>query len=161
VKKLSLTDLKGSSRDLTGDTVWISGREGEGFDIILSADTKAKVQGVLEGCGQADDQCHQDIRNVLRSAHLEIDHQLTRRTLLSMLQRTAKKVSGIFLEIAAILQAKWAGKAMENADWGMFIPERKAEDVANVASASVITISTGGKPFLTVTPTPDPTTLQG
>jgi hypothetical protein len=83
----------------------MSSKDGEGFDIVLSVSTKAKIQGVLEGCGESSDKCYQDVRNILRFSYLEIDHELTRGSFLEMLSRAMKRSRAVFSTIAAILEA--------------------------------------------------------
>ncbi|KAH7068126.1 hypothetical protein BKA63DRAFT_521179 [Paraphoma chrysanthemicola] len=148
--------------DLRGDSLWISSKDAKGFDIVLSNSTKAKIQGVLEGCGEPSDRCHQEVRNILRSSRLEIDHELTRGSFMKMLSGALKRSMAVFSTIAAILKAKWLGKDNDAADNGMFIPVSKAEDAgAKLATASALTIAAAGSIFITVTPTPEPSKLQG
>ncbi|KAG4414928.1 hypothetical protein IFR04_011951 [Cadophora malorum] len=88
----SLDQYKGqleSPPDLTGSTVWLSGSDSDGYDVSLSADTRGKVGGVLDGCGATiDDQCYQDVVQALQDSELQIDNQLDRRNFGHMLSKT-------------------------------------------------------------------------
>ncbi len=144
-----------------GTTIWVSGKANDGFDIAFSSDTKSKVQGVLDACGQPDNQCYQDVGNVLRSAELQIDGQLERRGFAQLLSKTFKSVADIFLEITVILDLDWRLRNQEVNDPGLFIPVQDASKASALAAATAVTISAEGSGVGTVTPTPHPTSLQG
>ncbi|KAB5578286.1 hypothetical protein GE09DRAFT_1089179 [Coniochaeta sp. 2T2.1] len=144
-----------------GNTLWVSGKEGDGFDIELSPDTRAKLQGVFDGCGVADDHCYQDARNVLRSADLQIDAALERRGFAQLLSKTFKKLGNLYLEITAILLAEWKLQSFDNQQLGLFIPQPHADKASALATATAVVVSAQGSQIGTVMPTPDPTKLQG
>lgn len=146
---------------LGGNTVWLSGKDGDGYNIELSADAKAKVNGILKGCGQADDKCYQGVREVLYDADLEIDSQLDRRGFAQLLSKTFKKAGAVFSFIASALMSNWYTRHQEVEDSGLFVPQAKASEASELATATKVTISAGGSAVVTVTPTPDPTKLQG
>ena len=81
--------------NLGGTTVWVSGKEGDGFDVELSPDAKAKIQGVFDGCGKADDHYYQDARDVLHSTDLQIDGTLERRGFAQLLSKTFRSIADV------------------------------------------------------------------
>ena len=129
----------------------------------LSPDIKAKIQGVLEGCGQLDDKCYQETREVLRSADLEVDSKLERRNFGHMLSKTIKGGWAIFADFAANLYMSLFQKSkdLEGAESFMFIPVSKASEAAKLETATDVVISAGGTAVATITPKPDPTSLKG
>jgi hypothetical protein len=153
--------LKQTVTQLGGTTVWVSGKEGDGFDIELSPDAKAKIQGVFDACGVADNHCYQDARNVLHSADLQIDPALERRGFAQLLSKTFKSIADVYLTITAILLAEWNLKALDMEQLGLFIPQPDALKASALASATAVVISAQGSDIGTITPTPDPTKLQG
>ena len=116
---------------------------------------------MLEGCGQADNKCYQDVREILNSANLEIDSQLDRRGFAQFLSKTFKKAGSVFSFIASALMSNWYTRHQEVEELGMFIPDTKASEAVKLATATEVVISAGGSPVVTITPTPDPTNLQG
>jgi hypothetical protein len=135
--------------------VWISGKEGDGFDIALSPDAEAKVRGVLEACVVPDQKCYEDVNNVLVSADLEYDAQLERRGIIALLSKTAKKSGWVFFMMWRILDLRWR---LKHNDEGkkLFIPEAKASEAGNAITSTEIVVSASGT-AITVTPAPEPT----
>jgi hypothetical protein len=126
------------------------------------------VQGVLEGCGQVDDNCYKEILEVLRSANFEIDHKIEGRAFRHFLSKTIKiAVKGalnIFLDIEAMLLLSWKLKFKElhgDLDSVAFIPASKVADAARLQTATDVVISAGGTAIITIKPTPNPTSLKG
>jgi hypothetical protein len=150
-----------STPQLGGTTVWVSGREGDGFHVALSPDAKAKVQGTLDACDETDNSCYQDVRDVIHSADLHIDNQLERRDFAQLLSKTFKKIGFVFAEIAAVLMSQYKLRHEDLQELGLYLPEQAASQIAAVASATTIVISAQGSGVGTITPTPDPTQLQG
>ncbi|KAF2692023.1 hypothetical protein K458DRAFT_482650 [Lentithecium fluviatile CBS 122367] len=149
---------------LRANTIWFSGTEEDGgFEVGLSPDIKAKVQGVLEGCDKLDDKCYQEARRVIRSADFEVDHRLERRHFGHMLSKTIKGGWAIFVSFAATLYMSWYQKSKDlaGAESFMFIPVSKASEAAKFATATNVIISGGGNAVATITPTPEPTKLKG
>ncbi|KAH7083730.1 hypothetical protein FB567DRAFT_529797 [Paraphoma chrysanthemicola] len=150
---------------LTGNSIWLTGSEEKGgFDLGLSPDVKAKVQGVLEACGQADDKCYQDTRDVLRSANLDIDNRIERRDFRHLLSKTVKGALGYFLDIAAMLYISWEMKFKDQHgefDSFAFIPVSKAGEAAKLETATDVLVSAEGTAIATIKPTPHPTSLKG
>ncbi|KAK3317193.1 hypothetical protein B0T19DRAFT_434438 [Cercophora scortea] len=146
---------------LGGTTVWISGKEGDGFDIALSPDAKAKIQGVFDGCGDDANHCYQETHNVLHSANLQLDRAIESRAFADLLAKTFKKLSGLFIQIAFILYAEWKMKAAGGQEGNLFIPQGLAQKDPGLGSAAVVVVSAQGSDIGTVTPTADPTKLQG
>lgn len=145
--------------------MWLSGTEQNGgFDLGISPDVKAKVQGVLEGCGELDDKCYKETREVLRSANFEIDHKIERRAFTNFLSKTVKGAWDIFLDIAAMLYMSWELRSKEqhgDFDSFTFIPASKAGEAAKLETATDVVISAGGTAIATIKPTPNPTGLKG
>lgn len=156
-----LMTLKQNVPQLGGTTVWVSGKQGDGFDIELSPDAKAKIHGVFDACGVADNDCYQEARSILHSADLQIDGALERRGFAQLLSKTFKSIADVYLAITAILLAEWKLKAFDTEQLGIFIPESDAQKASALASATAVVISAQGSGIGTVMPTPDPTTLQG
>lgn len=145
---------------INSNGVWIGQGTG-GYDVAFSPDIKSKVQGVLDGCGQIDNQCYQDINTVFLSADLTMDGALDRRGFASLLSKTFKSSYAIFLNIAAALLANWKARQQEVQELGIWIPNDKATDAGAIATATGVTISAGGTPVVTITQAPDVTKLQG
>jgi hypothetical protein len=139
----------------------VSGKENEGFTVAFSNDTMAQIQGTLDGCGQADDQCYQSVREILQAADLQVDSKLDRRGFIQFLMKAFKKMSGVFGFATAALFANWHQRQKEVDELGIFIPETKASEASAFATATEVVVSAGGSPILTITPTPDPTSIQG
>lgn len=145
--------------------MWLSGSEESGaFELGLSPDVSAKVQGVLEGCVQVDDQCAKDVHDVLHSADLAIDSKIKGRDFRALISKTIKGSWDIFFDIASMLYVTWVIKDKE--DRGGFdsfrsIPKQKAVEASKFETATEIVVSAGGSAIVTVKPTPNPTTLKG
>jgi hypothetical protein len=145
----------------SGNTIWISGKEGDGFDIVLSPDAQAKVEGILEGCGTAEDTCYQEVLKSLRAADLELDSQIERRSLGALLSKTAKGAWDIIFDIGTMLWLNWKIKADKMDNSAFHLPLSKAEEAASSASASSVVHSAGASVVLTITPTPISPSLTG
>ncbi|PNH76643.1 hypothetical protein VD0001_g940 [Verticillium dahliae] len=150
------TDVKAPS--LSGTTVWLPGREGNGYDVSFSADTKSKIHGILEACGEVDDKCYQEVRQLLRNADLQIDGELERRGFVQFLSKTFKKVGSVFSFIAGVLISNWAMK--QEQPTGMFVPHEIASQASKLETTTPV-VSADGTAVATITSTPDPTVLQG
>lgn len=112
---------------MTGSAVWLSGDESDGFDFILSADSGAKARGILEACGVRDNQCFQDVQQVLAQSDLQIDPQLNKRDFFALLSKTFKLASYRIAVITAILMAMWEAKYNDGQLAAGFIPHPIAE----------------------------------
>lgn len=157
-------EQKQNPPSLTGNSVWLSGTEEHGgFDFGMSPDIKAKVQGVIEGCGKLDDKCYQQARAIIRSADLEVDHKLERRHFGHFLLKTAKGSWAMFADIATNLYMSWQLKShdLDGAESFMFIPVSKAGEAAKLETATNVVVSGDGKAIATITPKPDPTSIKG
>lgn len=119
------------------------------------------MQGVLDGCGEIDNQCYQDVNEILNSADLEIDGSVNRRGLVALLSKTFKAFVGVFLDITSILITNWKIRQQEVQEEGLWLPDAKASDAGAVASATEITVSAGGALVVTITQTSVTTSLQG
>ncbi|KAM0594562.1 hypothetical protein ACHAP6_000305 [Verticillium nonalfalfae] len=150
------TDVKAPS--LSGTTVWLSGKEGNGYDVSLSAETQSKIHGILEACGEVDDKCYQEVRQLLRNADLQIDGELERRGFVQFLSKTFKKVGSVFSFIAGVLISNWSMK--QEQPTGMFVPHEIASQASKLETTGVV-VSADGTAVATITSTPDPTVLQG
>ncbi|KAH7333207.1 hypothetical protein BKA65DRAFT_596796 [Rhexocercosporidium sp. MPI-PUGE-AT-0058] len=169
------TNIRALLRDetppaLTGSTVWISGSDSDGYDVSLSADTRNKVRGVLDGCGeQVDDKCYQDVVRVLESSELQIDSQLDRRHFGHMLSKTFRGVSArvggiaaFFLHVSKVLLSQWHIKhSDEEFSKSLFLPHSKVSTVTVLATATTIVVSADGQAIVTITQVPETATLQG
>lgn len=139
----------------------MSGKDGDGYNIVLSSDINDKVQSVLQGCGQADDKCFHDIRAVIDSADLEVDKQLDRRGFGSLISKTFKRIGYIYDFMVAALLADWYLKHAQPPRLGQYIPQAKASEAPVLATATNVVVSAAGSPVVTITPTPDATKLEG
>ncbi|OAQ80923.1 hypothetical protein VFPFJ_09376 [Purpureocillium lilacinum] len=152
------TDVKAPT--LSGNTIWLSGRDNEGYDVVLSPDTQAKARGILEGCGKADNKCYNDVRNFLQTSHVEIDGQLERRGFLQLLTKTFRKLGSVFGFIAAAMIADWQLRHNTQPP-PLFVPHNMASSASKLSGATGLVISAQGTPVVTVTQTAAPTSLQG
>ena len=86
----------------------------------------------MEGCGNLDDKCYQEAREVLRSADLDVDGKLERRGFGHFLSKTDKGGWSILADIATTLYLSWYMKSTDlPADSFNFIPASKASEAAN------------------------------
>ncbi|KAK5653023.1 hypothetical protein OQA88_9309 [Cercophora sp. LCS_1] len=149
---------------LQADSIWINPAEG-GFNIVLGQDLKAKVDGVLEGCGQLDNQCYQDVVKVLQDGSIQMDKRLESRqwlvtagTIAKVLQTGVKIVEGI----GAIVVAVFAVIKGPGDDKGQFWPDVVASAVGKLPDDALITVSAGDSAVVTITQAPNPTaSLEG
>lgn len=141
--------------------MWLSGNEADGYDITLSQDTRDKVHDILFGCGKMDNSCYQEVYQVLRSAHVEIDNRLERRGFVQLLTKTFRKFSTVAGSIAMVLVANWMTAATKEPPNLVFVPVEIASQAPKLAEATEVVISAEGTAVVTVTPTPDPTQLRG
>ncbi|KAG4440793.1 hypothetical protein IFR05_003721 [Cadophora sp. M221] len=155
---------------LTGSTVWISGSDSDGYDVSLSPDTRSKIRGVLDGCGEIiDDMCYQDVLQVLESSELQIDSQLDRRHFGHMLSKTFRfvggKVAGIaafFDHVSKLLLSMWHIRhSDEEFAKSIFLPHSEVTSVTVLATATTVVVSAEGQPIVTITQKPDTTSLLG
>ncbi|KAH7029901.1 uncharacterized protein B0I36DRAFT_412362, partial [Microdochium trichocladiopsis] len=148
---------------LTGNTVWLSGDDSDGFDVVLSDDSRAKVRGVLEACGSLDNQCFQDVQQVLAQSDLQIDPQLNKRDFFALLSKTFRLASSRVAATAAILMAFWQAKYADEQFAQAFVPRPVAEAAGAFAiPGAEVVVELQGSPLVTVTaPTPAATTLIG
>jgi hypothetical protein len=116
---------------------------------------------VLDGCGEFNDECYQDVNKVFSTADVEIDAALDRRGFASLLSKTFKSTIDIMFDISVILIAMFKVRQQEVQELGIWIPNSRASDVGSVATATDVTISAGGTAVATITQTPDVTQLQG
>ncbi|KAF2271292.1 uncharacterized protein EI97DRAFT_287071 [Westerdykella ornata] len=155
---------EGEAGTLSGNTIWLSGTdEDENLRMTVSDDVKAKIQGVLEGCGQLDDKCYHEVRQVLRSANVEVNKKLEARHFGHLLSKTFKTGAGVFLSFADYLYTSWWARYNDfnNVSPNFIIPKPKASEVEKVASATEVVVSAEGASVAKITPTPDPTSAQG
>ena len=133
---------------------------------MLSPDAQAKVEGVLEGCGTADDnKCYQDVEHAVNSADFELDSNLERRELAKLFtdsgfRNTPKRV-GILSSIMAMLFLNWKMKADKMDNSAFRLPISQAKEAATSASSSSLIFSAGGSVVVTFTPTPVTPSLTG
>lgn len=116
---------------------------------------------MLDGCGDFNDKCYQDVNTVFSRADVEIDAALDRRGFASLLSKTFKSYVDIFLDITVILIAMFKMRQQEVQELGIWLPNSRASDVWAIGTATAITISAGGIAVATITQTPDVTQLQG
>jgi hypothetical protein len=144
--------------------MWISRREGEGFDVVLSPDLGDRIQEKLDTCQEADDGCYQNVRNQLRSSSLELDSEFKRRDISRLVPRQVPLLAALLVAVAGIFVAMWEVSRDSHLPIPIhdsFIPESQVSAAADVATASEIIVSGAGSAIMTITPTPDPTTLTG
>ncbi|KAF1995307.1 hypothetical protein P154DRAFT_611177 [Amniculicola lignicola CBS 123094] len=141
---------------LEGTAIWISAKDDEAFDVALSQDTQAKVEGVLEGCGTTDDRCFQDVLNTIHSADVHLDEKIERRHIGHMISKAAKGSWSIFADIALMLTLNWEQKADKMDNSAFRLPVNKVEE-----AATSFVHSAGGSAAITITPTVAPTQMTG
>ncbi|KAK0631421.1 hypothetical protein B0T14DRAFT_549246 [Immersiella caudata] len=165
---LDLGDVKQFDPKLTAlpegihpNAIWIdpAGDGQDGFNVVLGQDLKAKVDGVLQGCGAADNKCYQDVVKVLQNeGSIQMDKQLDSRAVLiaaatiAEVVSTAKKV----IETVSLLYIgfKALGHALNGG--GQYWPHVVASAAGKLPEATPITVSAGGSPVATVTLAPAP-----
>ncbi|PGH18847.1 hypothetical protein AJ79_00260 [Helicocarpus griseus UAMH5409] len=146
---------------LSGEKVWISGKEGSGFDFAFSPDLQAKIYKTLESsCKDADHRCYQEVRDLLGNSALEINQGLERRAFIHMLAKDLKKLRNFFSWVASFLAAAWLERHTQLGNF-LHLPENKASEAATALDAPKVTIFGSNSPIMTITPIPDPTTLTG
>ncbi|KAK4447190.1 hypothetical protein QBC34DRAFT_467708 [Podospora aff. communis PSN243] len=167
---LDLGDIKQYEAKLTvppngiqPDWIWVSPADGGGFHIILGQDIKAKVDGVLDGCGQVDDKCYHDVLTALDDGVVQTDHNLEGRQVIVALVLLGEffTLDTLVATVALLETTRFAvllGLGFPN---GMFVPEAQAKPAGNLPQGAV-TVSAGGTPVITITqgPTAEPT-LEG
>ncbi|KXJ93558.1 hypothetical protein Micbo1qcDRAFT_203626 [Microdochium bolleyi] len=155
--------MQGNPPSLTGSTVWLSGDASDGFDVVLSGDTQAKVRGVLEGCGTLNNQCFHDVQQVLALSDLQIDSQLNKRTFLALLSKTFKSLASELSAITSVLIFLWSTRFNDRQFAQVFVPHPIGEAAAPFAvPGTEIIVEADGAPLVTVTvPAPAKTTLLG
>jgi hypothetical protein len=67
----------------------------------------------------------------------------------------------IFFNIASMLYVNWGLKTDKMENSAFFLPQSKAEEAAESATSTSVVQSAGGSVVVTITPTPNPTTLTG
>ena len=129
--------------------------------MALSQDALVKTQGVLEACDEPDDGCFQEVYQVLRDTHLEIDSRLDRRGFSKILLKTFKSTKVAVASLAMLLVAMWAVDSGAQQPNIVYVPIEIASQAPKLAEPTAVVISADGTPVVTVTPTPDPTGLRG
>ena len=152
---------------LEANSIWVKPVDG-GFDIVLGQDTKAKVDGVLEGCGDSIDQCYQEVAKVLHDAFVKIDNGIERRQAgpdIEGMNEVAQgwgSLANVKDGASYLIAADWAANKKYGDEKGSFWPDEAAIGIANFANATSLTVSAGGSAVMTITQAPDPTTsLKG
>ncbi|KAK1760056.1 hypothetical protein QBC47DRAFT_333896 [Echria macrotheca] len=149
---------------IQADSIWITEAD-DGFNVVLGQDIKARVDGVLDGCGQPSDQCYQDVSKVLEDAVIQTDKHLQSRQLvviIAFIARVWKSISRLKGAIAALTVAGWLGGKQRANDKGNFWPEVAASGAVNIPQATPITVLAGGSAVVTITQAPDTSTsLEG
>ncbi|KAK7916910.1 hypothetical protein PG985_010518 [Apiospora marii] len=146
--------------DVGLNNLWVGHAEG-GYDFVLSPDVKDKVHGVLEGCGDINEQCYKDVQEVLTSAGLGFDRALGRRDLAHSLSTAFKGRAALVDANAMLVWLEWKLKHQKAHDLGLWIPDSIASEAGALATARVVTISAEGSPVITITQTPAVTKRQG
>lgn len=131
----------------------------------MGKDLKAKVDGVLEGCGKVDNQCYQEVIKVLQDGTIQMDKRLDSRQLIVAAATIAEVIQDIreIVEIVGMITVVY--KVIVNAlgiEKGNHVPVVFASAAAKLPQATPITISAGGSAVITITQSPTPTlALQG
>ncbi|KAK8015582.1 hypothetical protein PG991_008470 [Apiospora marii] len=156
---------------LSGSIIWLTGADSGDFDLVLSSGTQSKLRGVLEACGgNLDDQCYQDARKVLQESELQLDAGVDRRHLGHMLSKTFRKPIGkvgkitnqpFFTVVSISLMAQWHIKHFDDDFKPLRLPHGSIEKIAALDAGTSVVVSAEGQPVVTITPTPDPTSLKG
>lgn len=143
--------------------MWVSGEEGNGFDIAFSSDLQNKIQGTLNGCKEKNDKCYQDLENLIDASTLELDKKLERRQLAVMLAGAFEALAAVGAAVIAVLMAHLdVGVQPEPIPvQGHFVPEDQASSAGIVATASEVIVSGADSVIMTITPTSEPATLTG
>ncbi|KAK4446419.1 hypothetical protein QBC34DRAFT_469822 [Podospora aff. communis PSN243] len=165
---LDLGDLKQFDPKLTAlpdgihpNAIWINPADGQdGFNVVLGPDLKVKVDGVLQGCGAADNQCYQEVVKVLREeGTIQMDKRLDKRavliaaaTIAEVLQTGIKVIEAL----GAVLLAFGALFGGSGSEKGHHWPGVVASAAGKLPQATPITVSAGGSAVATITKAPIP-----
>ncbi|OAL44289.1 hypothetical protein IQ07DRAFT_649330 [Pyrenochaeta sp. DS3sAY3a] len=145
---------------LSGSTVWFTGQDNDGFDIVLSPEMVSRVEGVLEGCGVADDNCYQDVLDAVQSSDLEIDSKLSKRGFGSLISKTVKGSWNIISDITAMLLLNWHMKSEQFDNSAFYLPLGKAQEATKSAEMPTV-VHQAGTVTATITPKPHVKSLTG
>ena len=162
---------------MSGETLWLSGTDNEGFDIVLSQSTKSKVNNVLKSCGDDSSKCINGIFDTLQDAQVQLDTKLDRRNFGHMLSKTVKVglksavQSGwaFFVGVSSLLYTNAKLRAQDNLEAdGAYYPVNIASiaakqiGAAQTAATKNLVLSASGSAVATITAPPDrPATLTG
>jgi hypothetical protein len=97
----------------------------------------------------------------VQSADLELDSKLERRRLGDIIAKTAKGPWDIFYNIATMLWLNWKIRADKMDNSAFFLPQAKAEEAANQATAASVVHTAEGSVVITITPASKATTPTG
>nr|XP_036586398.1 uncharacterized protein CTRU02_03783 [Colletotrichum truncatum]KAF6796805.1 hypothetical protein CTRU02_03783 [Colletotrichum truncatum] len=145
---------------LEGDSLWMTGAEGNGFRLVLSTGLQNKVQKSLDECGDVKDECFQRVHQTLSSSTTHIDNALEKRYFGHLLSKTFKKVGVMITVFSSILLWSWEQKhTAPSPVW--LIPQDEAGSASNIAGSGTVVMSGGGAPIMTITPPPDVASATG
>ncbi|KAK0617748.1 hypothetical protein B0T14DRAFT_605745 [Immersiella caudata] len=146
------------------DSIWVSPADEGGFHVVLGQDIKAKVDGVLEGCGALNDKCYQEVLAVLEDGVMQTDKKLEGRQVIAALVLLAAEfitLDTLITVVAIVETTRFAAFLALPPPLGIYFPEDKAKPAGTLPQGPV-TVSAGGSAVITITqgPTPQPT-LKG
>lgn len=110
-----------------------------------------------------DDKCYQDARKVLQESELQLDAGIDRRHLGYLLSKTFRKNGAaiVFAGATISLMSQWRLQHFDESFKPLRLPHGSLEKIATLDTASSVVVSAEGHPIVTITPTPDPTSLKG
>ncbi|KAM7212877.1 hypothetical protein V8F06_011727, partial [Rhypophila decipiens] len=140
------------------DAIWV-GRDDAGVRVVLGQDIRARVDGVLGGCGsEINDQCFQELHKVLEDTYVQTDGGLERCEAAGLgLWTTIQR----FKDAVGWVIGAFAGKGLPQDQMGQSWSEPAASDAGKLSEASPITLSAGGDAVATVTQAPATLSLRG
>ncbi|KAK4215166.1 hypothetical protein QBC37DRAFT_372294 [Rhypophila decipiens] len=140
------------------DAIWV-GRDNGGVRVVLGQDIRARVDGVLGGCGsEINDQCFQELNKVLEDTYVQTDGGLERREAAGLgLWTTIQR----FKEAVGWVIGAFAGKGLPQNQMGQSWSEPAASNAGKLSEASPITLSAGGDAVATITQAPATLSLRG
>ncbi|KAH7127662.1 hypothetical protein EDB81DRAFT_908042 [Dactylonectria macrodidyma] len=148
--------------NLNGGSVLLTRGESDGLRIELGTDTQAKVKSAIDGgCADLNNECYQGVYNVLNDAELEFDGQYEKRELVTLVSRSAGVILAVVFAVVGIIIEYNRLHNTEESMRVVNIPVAKASEASVFGSYQPVTVSAQGSAIVTVTPTPDPTSLQG
>jgi hypothetical protein len=142
--------------------VWISGNDDGSCSVALSPNASESVLGILEGCGDLNNVCYQNVLSNLVSADLEFDSNANRRRWLEAMVSYGTSTGIVFAGLTSYFIAIWHLKHTDDEFSRTHqFPVPVLVEGTVFATATPVAVSAEGSALVTITPTPGPTTVKG